>query len=200
MWEIFSALVLAYVIGSIQPGYFVGILKGVDIRTVGSGSTGATNVNRALGKKWALIIFLLDASKGALCILIAALVLGLEGVLLASVLFCAGLGHVYPFYLGFRGGKGVSTLSGGLAVLGSYPIIVPLVVGMWCVVFIATRTTSKANLLLFFFGIPPALYFSHGSWHWFAVGIGMFLFIAWTHRENIVRIFKGEEQKVDFRK
>jgi len=116
-------IVLAYLFGSVPFGVLIAKVYGKDLRSIGSGNIGATNVARALGKKWAYVCFVLDCLKGLIPMLIAKLIIGELTVVALSLWLTVGcaaiMGHVFPIYLKFKGGKGVATSLG--VVLGLYP-------------------------------------------------------------------------------
>src|SRR6516164_8866789 len=135
-------IVAAYLLGAVPFGYLVARARGVDILAQGSGNIGATNVGRVLGRRWGLLVFLLDFAKGALPVLGASLAASAvpelaPGVLAVTAALAAFLGHLFPVYLGFRGGKGVATGVGVVAVL--LPGIAVAVLLAWAALLVATR-------------------------------------------------------------
>jgi glycerol-3-phosphate acyltransferase PlsY len=198
-----SALV-GYLLGSVNFAVLVAKRYGIDILKEGSGNPGATNVKRLLGKGPGNLVFALDALKGAagtyLPFLLAdavspgaprfeVLVAGLAGTL---------LGHCFSCFLGFKGGKGVASTIGGLLVLLPFPIVIGAV--LWAIAFYATRYVSVASLALGL-SLPlscwllpkfTSLQFSDAELI-FAGAIA--LFNVWTHRSNIGRLLRGEENK-----
>jgi glycerol-3-phosphate acyltransferase PlsY len=198
-----SALV-GYLLGSVNFAVLVAKRHGIDILKEGSGNPGATNVKRLLGKGPGNLVFALDALKGAagtyLPFLLAdavspgaprfeVLVAGLAGTL---------LGHCFSCFLGFKGGKGVASTIGGLLVLLPIPIVIGAV--LWAIAFYATRYVSVASLALGL-SLPlscwllpkfTSLQFSDAELI-FAGAIA--LFNVWTHRSNIGRLLRGEENK-----
>src|SRR4051812_37053636 len=109
-------IIFAYLLGSVPTGYILGYLSGVDVRKAGSGNVGATNVARVAGKKLGLLTLIGDAAKGVLPVLLARR-LDLDATVLGLVALAAFLGHLYPIFLKFRGGKGVATALGALLAL-----------------------------------------------------------------------------------
>jgi glycerol-3-phosphate acyltransferase PlsY len=198
-----SALV-GYLLGSVNFAVLVAKRHGIDILKEGSGNPGATNVKRVLGKGPGNLVFALDALKGAagtyLPFLLAdalspgsprfeVLVAGLAGTL---------LGHCFSCFLGFKGGKGVASTIGGLLVLLPIPIVIGA--ALWAIAFYATRYVSVASLALGL-SLPlscwllpkfTSLQFGNAQLI-FAVAIA--LFNVWTHRSNIGRLLRGEENK-----
>ena len=142
--------VLSYLLGAIPFGYLIARWRGVDILKHGSGNIGATNVGRVLGRPFGILVFLLDFTKGALPALCArwwaathSLDLPAESLPVAGAV-SAFLGHLYPVYLRFRGGKGVATAAGAVMVLLPGPASAALLI--WLAVVVASRTVSLASL------------------------------------------------------
>ena len=194
-----GAVVLgAYLIGSIPTGYL--IVKGMtgqDIREVGSGSTGATNVKRVLGKKWFFTVMILDAIKGALPVVLASLFIekysniGLFPVLAAVAVI---IGHSKPVFLQFKGGKSVASGVGTILALNwQVGLIIALV---WAVITYFSKFVSLGSIIalivspfiMHFYGHAPVAYVAYC-----ALGA---VYITYLHRQNIVRLIKGEENKV----
>ena len=193
-----------YLLGGIPFGLLIGKAHGVDIRERGSGNIGATNLGRALGKRWAFAAFLLDFAKGLVPVLAAGQLLD-EAAEREVVQILAGtasiLGHIFPIYLGFKGGKGVATTFGVIAAV-AFPAAV--LAGMaWSIVYLATRTVSISSLATGI-ALPLGIWLtdllypspSLASRLVFSIAIACLIFIR--HRENIARILRGEE--LTFRK
>lgn len=195
--ETLLVVVIAYLIGSIPTGYIiVKLFTGQDIRTVGSGSTGATNVKRVMGKKWFFIVMLLDAFKGALPVLLAVMLthsftnIGLLPVLAAVAVI---LGHSKSIFLKFTGGKSVASGVGTILALNWQVGLVIAVI--WGTITYISKYVSLGSIialaispfLMWWFGAPIAYicYCALGA-----------LYIIYLHRENIKRLIKGEENKV----
>lgn len=188
----------AYLIGSIPTGYL--IVKGMtgqDIREVGSGSTGATNVKRVLGKKWFFTVMVLDAIKGALPVVLASLFIekyssiGLFPVFAAVAVI---IGHSKPVFLQFKGGKSVASGVGTILALNwQVGLIIALV---WAVITYFSKFVSLGSIIalivspfiMHFYGHAPVAYVVYC-----ALGA---VYITYLHRQNIVRLLKGEENKV----
>lgn len=197
-------ILFSYLIGSFPTGFvFAKIIKGVDIRTIGSKSTGATNTSRLLGTKIAIIVLLIDLLKGLIAtVLISRLNFGDLGLpadwaqLIAGV--CAVLGHVFPIWIGFKGGKGVGTGAGML--LGLMPLELIMGFALFIIVVALTRYISLGSILIAVFVFVALLVesvylkyqvpISH-----FAVSIVFLLAILITHRGNIKRLINGTESK-----
>ena len=204
MLELGLKFTLAYLIGSIMGALVVGRLRGgIDIRQMGSGNAGGTNALRTQGKSFAAGVMLVDVGKG---ILAAALIPGLplpligedpavpRDLLVHAVALGAIVGHVFPIWHGFRGGKGGATAAG--LVLYLAPGLGSAVVGLWlAIVFVSgivglatISATVAAALYLGFFGLPERASL-------FAFAVLVALLTLFTHRGNIVRMLKGEESR-----
>ena len=182
--------VLAYLIGSINSSIIICKLKNVDIKKVGSGNAGATNTVRALGKKYGIIVFLIDFIKGVIPCVVAR-IFGC-GETVSIVGFLAILGHIYPVYFGFKGGKGVSTTFG---VLTSVNIWVALVLGVLVLILIKTVKIVSLSVLITFVALPLTMYIlnSYQTYINVFVSIVYTLLVFYTHRENIKRLLSGTE-------
>ena len=187
-------VVFAYLIGSIPVGVILGKMKGVDPRKTGSGNIGATNVMRAGGKKLGIITLLCDAAKGFAPV---ALATGIDapGYVIALVGFVVFLGHLFPLFLKFRGGKGVAT------ALGVYLALSPGVIGgafiVFIVVFAIWRYVSLASLT----GaavVPVGLYLVRAPCEFVVMSGLITLLVIMRHKDNISRIIKGTENKMTF--
>ena len=186
----------AYLIGSIPFGLVLGKCLGVDVRQAGSGNIGATNVNRLLGKKLGLLTLLADAGKGLLPMLATAVILDRHqeaDLWIALVGAAAFLGHIYPLYLRFKGGKGVATALGiffyiqPLAVLACLLLFV-VVVRVWGYVSLGSLSAAALMPIIISLSGRPA------------VNVGLALFISlliwFKHADNIKRLLRHEENKV----
>lgn len=198
------AAAVGYLLGSCPNGYLVSKARGVDIRTQGSGNIGATNVLRVLGKKWGYLVFALDALKGFLAVRLAFVFADAAGVgqLRPEVVgIVAGLacilGHTFPVWLKFRGGKGVATSAGVL--LGLMPIAVLSVFIVWVVLFKLTRYVSVASigtaaaLPIFVFVYLRIEWLTGSSLLPFSILIAGV--VIWRHRSNLKRLAAGTEQR-----
>lgn len=192
------ALVLAasYLIGSIPTGYIiVKLFTGQDIRTVGSGSTGATNVKRVMGKKWFFVVMFLDALKGALPVVLTAL-FGADfagGLLPVLAAICVILGHSKSVFLNFTGGKSVASGVGTLLALDWQAGLI--IAAVWGVVTWVSRYVSLGSvvalalspLIMWFLNAPPA---------YIVYAVIAAIYVIYLHRENIKRLKEGTENKV----
>ena len=187
-----AVLILSYLLGAVPFGLLLGRWRGVDPRKVGSGNIGATNVIRAGGRGLGVATFILDMGKGAACPLVARGV-GLEPEWVAAAGLVAILGHCFPVYLRFRGGKGVATAAG--AVLALAPAALGISTILWIVVLAATGYVSLASMLGAI-AFPLAVRFTNPGDHYsFGVGVALAAFILVTHRSNIHRLVAGQENR-----
>ena len=189
--KIFLGTVLGYLVGSIPFGFiFVKLSKNVDLRSYGSGSTGATNVSRVLGKKVAALVAVLDALKA---IGAYAIVINLTANPLAAFIaaLAAIVGHCYPFWLGFKGGKGVSTSFGAAIIINTLPAILALFVFVFAVIVSKRVSIGSLTAAWTFFGISV---FTKVAAMPMIFAIFLAIFLTITHRENIKRIIEGKEK------
>lgn len=207
-WQLGVLAVIAYWLGAIPFGLIIGKLKGIDPRKAGSGNIGATNVGRLLGGKYFALVFTLDLLKGLIPMLIAAFLLRHfsenDKPYMSWMVVGAGaiLGHLFPVYLKFKGGKGVATSAGVLLGLFPYYTLPALIaIGLFIVVFLITRMVSIGSILSA--AAFPVIYALFGTWkHWpvfeqqfplLVFAILMASLIVWKHRTNIARLMKGQE-------
>ncbi|HSU80734.1 MAG TPA: glycerol-3-phosphate 1-O-acyltransferase PlsY [Candidatus Angelobacter sp.] len=191
------SVVIAYLIGAISFSIiFTKRIKKVDIREYGSGNAGATNTMRVLGKGPAIAVLLLDVLKGVVAILIAeAFHLSDWGIVLTG--FFAIVGHVWPVYYGFKGGKGVATTIGVFMMISFLPT---LIAGILTIIVIAlTRYVSLGSLILILVAPIIAIFF-HTPLSFTIVGLILFLISAFKHRANISRLLNGQESKLGAKK
>jgi glycerol-3-phosphate acyltransferase PlsY len=196
-----AALGGAYLLGSIPFAYLAGRLKGVDLRTFGSGNLGTTNVLRLLGAPAALLIYALDALKGAVPVLVfpGLLGYGLDSALAILCGLAAILGHVRPVFLLWRGGgKGVATASGVFFALT--PLATLMSLAGFLLMLFTTRRMSVASLTgaaILPLGVALTIGW-RSALFWVALGVASFVYI--THRANIRRLIRGEEPRLSFRR
>jgi glycerol-3-phosphate acyltransferase PlsY len=193
---IFCALLLAYLCGSISFGLVLARVRRVDLRSVGSGNIGATNAARALGKRWGLLVLVLDAAKAAIPLWLAGsyfagdprrdwIRVGMAGA--------AFLGHLYPIFSRFRGGKGVAT------ALGAFLALEPRAAGLgfltYALAYGVTRISSVGSLCAVV-SFPLWLYLVGARRPSYVLAGGLLLGIVATHRGNIARLWRGQEKKL----
>jgi glycerol-3-phosphate acyltransferase PlsY len=184
------ALVLGYLLGTIPFGLFFTLASGAgDVRKIGSGNIGATNVLRT-GKKWAAASTLLcDGAKGASAVLLARHFLpGYE----TFAALGAVLGHLFPVWLGFKGGKGVATFLG--ICLALYWPVGLLVAATWLGAALIWRVSSLSALIAI--ALSSAYFLLFGRFAYAALALPLSLLITWMHRENIRRLFSGTEPRI----
>lgn len=189
---IIAMVIIAYLLGSISPSIILAKRKGVDIKKEGSGNAGTTNTLRVLGKKAAIITLCIDIIKGIAAIMLAKFIADDFTAMLC--VFAVFAGHVWPIFFKFKGGKGVATLFG--AVLAFSPVLALIDLGIVVLIMLITGMMS-AGSIVGGLTLPLVAYFICPGFCIPACIIALLL--IWTHRENIKRIFKGEESKV-FRK
>jgi glycerol-3-phosphate acyltransferase PlsY len=200
---------VGYVIGATPFGVLIARGRGVNLRKVGSGNVGATNVGRALGRKWGYVCFFLDVAKGLAPTLITGVLLRREGdfptlthqLIWLGVGFGAIAGHVFSFYLKFRGGKGVATSMG--VVLGIFPYFTYpglCALGVWIGVTLFSRYVSLGSVAAAVSFVPLFVAFRRGQvaalWPLCAFAGAMVGLIIIRHRGNIVRLLSGTENKI----
>ena len=186
------AVVAAYLMGSIPFAQLLSQRRGVDLRRVGSGNVGATNVLRTLGVRPAVLAMMLDAVKGAVAVLVAQrLTNGVAAPVLAGL--ASMLGHVYPVWLRFRGGKGVATAAGAFAVLT--PVAVAVAMGVFVLTVALTRFISVGSMVAALTLAGWAIASDSPT----AVGIGAAIGAALVivgHRANVLRLVAGTERRI----
>ena len=193
------ALLIAYLLGSLSGSLILGRLRGVDIRTRGSGNAGGTNAFRTLGWRFALGVVVIDLGKGALAAWIGwrlggAGALSSQALALACALLAAA-GHTWPVFFGFRGGKGAGTLVGGLLL--AWPLAALPLVLVWLLLLTTTGYVGLATICAALALIPADWLLPGGSdarsvFAWLAAG-----FIVFTHRGNLQRLFAGSEHRFE---
>lgn len=190
-------LIITYFIAAIPFGLLISrVFAKKDIRKHGSNNIGATNVSRVLGKKLGLLTLILDGSKGAITVVLARYYfhditdLHLMLVLVATV---AVLGHIYPIYLKFRGGKGVATAIATILALD--PVIGITISAIWIVAFLLFRVSAVASLVSIFSSSILSFYY-HATDSQTIFCLLIFIVIFCRHKENILRLISGEEKKI----
>jgi len=191
-------MLISYLIGSLPTGYLVvRLTRGIDIRTVGSGSIGATNVRRALGQGWAVFVTIVDMSKGALALLLAAHAGTTSHELVAPSAFAAVVGHNYPIWLKFRGGKGVATTYGTMFFVWPYNsfAIVLMSGALWYAVMTSTHYVSLASMLSLL-ALPAFFWMLDAPLPFILLALTLALLSLLRHRANIGRLLRGQENPV----
>ena len=191
------ALIGAYLLGSISWGYLAGRLKGVDVRQVGSGSTGMTNVMRTLGVPLAILVLAGDVSKGVLSVLLARLLTDDVPMVEALAATLAVVGHNWPLFSGFRGGRGIATGVGGLTTLN--PLSGAVALSVFAVPVAVTRYVSLGSVLAVvsaMITMPLFAAMDITPWQYsvyLAIGGPI---IIWQHRGNLQRLIRGTERRL----
>ncbi len=207
-----ASILIGYVLGVFQTGFFYGKLHGIDIRKVGSGNTGTTNSLRVLGKKAGGIVLAGDAGKTVIAILLVHFLFGKSDPALDLVLqlyagLGATLGHNFPFYMNFKGGKGIAVLAGIYLAFGIINVWIPFIVGfvLFFSIFFATHYVSLASLSVS--ALFPAMmvimtatgFIDPGQgpvrWEFFVLALLIMVMAFVRHSENIKRLFSGNERK-----
>jgi len=203
--NILLVILLAYLCGSIPFGFLIAkAVAGVDLRKEGSGNVGATNVGRIIGSKWGIFVLLLDALKGAMPVAILPLATvgpNSESFTHLSVLAAvfAIVGHMFPLWLGFKGGKGVATALGVVTMLSPWATLAAVLV--FILLFAVFRIVSLASVLaVTAFGVTELLIlggeaFNSQNYSLAVFSIAAPALIVWQHRSNIGRLLRGEEEK-----
>ena len=204
-----SIIVISYLLGSLPTGFLIGKhLKNIDLRTIGSGSTGATNVLRNVGKWPALFVFIIDVGKGFIAVTIAkelanqGLIDSNQGLIEILAGISAISGHIWPIWLKGKGGKAVATGLGmflalswkvGLASLGIFLIVLAKSK------FVSLSSIAAAILLpiFMFFNLDNSSNLGNASHPYFVISLIVSLLVVWKHRTNINRLLKGEESKIN---
>ncbi len=186
---------VGYLLGSIPFGYLAGWLRGVDLRGEGSGNTGATNAIRVLGPKLGVPVLVLDLLKGVGAVVIAETAVGGVGVAVVAAA-AAMLGHTFPLFLGFGGGKGVATGCG--ATLALAPIVGVLSVPVWIGVSLLTGYISVGSLVTAV-AIPSMAFAFDEPWQVKAFLLGGSALVFWRHRANIARLRSHTENRINLR-
>ena len=202
-----AVILAAYLLGSIPTGFLVAKAKGVDIRTVGSGNIGATNVFRSLGKPAGIFVLLADGLKGWLAVVLfsrwaAALFAPTAGAEMREWLaVCAGLaailGHNYTCWLYFKGGKGIATSAGVILALVPWALLIILFI--WVVVFALTRYVSLASIGASF-ALPFAAWITGSSSTMVVITAAMGALAIYKHKANIQRLLHGTEHRIGAKK
>ncbi|MFZ4115144.1 MAG: glycerol-3-phosphate 1-O-acyltransferase PlsY [Chthoniobacterales bacterium] len=213
LFPLFFIALGAYLLGSFPAGYLAGLCCGIDVRLHGSGNIGATNVMRLLGKKWGYTVFVIDFLKGWLPVFLAtlwsdAVTTSPHSAPGAIAALAALLGHSFPIWLRFRGGKGISTSAG--IIVGMFPGSFLFCLGSWLLLFLTTRYVSIASIvaalmlpatvILFYFCshfFPGWPLWLAGDWLSIVASLVMAGLVLWRHRGNIERLLAGTETRFE---
>lgn len=190
-----AVVVFAYLLGSVPFGLLVARLFSLpDPRSIGSGNIGATNVLRTGSRSAAFLTVLLDGAKGGLAVLIGRFVGGEDAAQAAAI--AAFVGHLFPVWLNFKGGKGVATLLGTLVAL--LPMLGLIALGSWLFGYFVFRYSSLSALLSS--AVTPLVAYAQGHTSYLILLVLMAALVWWRHRENIKRLLAGDEPMVDWSK
>lgn len=199
MLKIIFPVIVGYFLGSVPFGLIAGYIKGVDVRKVGSGNIGATNTVRALGNTWGAIVFLLDMLKGAVPVWIAAYMIASPTPIFTKETFmilaglAAVIGHMFPVYIGFKGGKGAATGLGVLLGITPDLFVIALIYVIVCMV--ATRyvsVTSISGVLL----LSVLMFLYHKPAEYCVATVVVAILMIYKHIPNIKRLMNGTESKI----
>ena len=191
-----------YLVGSINFGLILGYIQGLDLRSQGSGNAGATNALRILGARSGIFVFFGDALKGYFALYLCESIVSQAGVLLFSPsdylflsLIFALIGHCYPIWFNFRGGKGAATALGAFLFIDPYFILFPVIGFLF--VFLISRFVGLSTISAFFILFLQTFFIDHGIHHnLHTFSLLIFIFILYTHRTNIESMYKGSEAKL----
>ncbi|MBP1155246.1 MULTISPECIES: glycerol-3-phosphate 1-O-acyltransferase PlsY [unclassified Paenibacillus] len=192
------SLVIGYLLGSVSFSYLAGkLLKGIDIRQHGSGNAGATNTMRVLGKGPGIAVLLLDMIKGMAAVWIGSLLSGGDSLFEVLAGVSVIIGHNWPIFFGFRGGKGIATTVGVMATLAFLPTLYAGIIAVLTIVL--TRYVSLGSLL-FTALLPIFIWFMDLPNEFLVLSLLLFVFAWVKHRSNIVKLLNGKENKLGAKK
>jgi acyl phosphate:glycerol-3-phosphate acyltransferase len=184
-------ILFGYLLGSVPVGFILGLRSGIDVRETGSGNFGATNVARVVGKRQGILTLIADTAKGFLPVILA---MQLGASLAATILvgMAAFIGHVYPIFLKFKGGKGVATALG--VFLAIAPLATLVLIALFAVTVLATRIVSLSSILS---AVAAPIIFWLFSYPPLVIGMAAFIALAitWRHQSNIRRMMNGSEPR-----
>ena len=185
-------IITVYLLGSIPFGYIIAKKKNIDITKQGSGNIGATNVSRSLGPKYALLVAILDISKALLPICIASYYISNDWYML-FVIIAPMIGHIFPIWLNFKGGKAVSTVFAAIFYITKWKALPFLII--WAIMLKLIKIMSLTNLIIILF-VPIWFWIETQSLPYLCLGLFCVIMIYWTHRGNIKRLIEGNEKKI----
>jgi acyl phosphate:glycerol-3-phosphate acyltransferase len=184
-------ILFGYLLGSVPVGFILGLRSGIDVRETGSGNFGATNVARVVGKRQGILTLIADTAKGFLPVILA---MQLGASLAATILvgMAAFIGHLYPIFLKFKGGKGVATALG--VFLAIAPLATLVLIALFAVTVLATRIVSLSSILS---AVAAPITFWLFSYPPLVIGMAAFIALAitWRHQSNIRRMMNGSEPR-----
>ena len=189
------AVAIAYLLGSIPFSYLAGRAKGIDLRTIGSGNLGAANAFRALGRGPGIAVMLADVAKGVAAVVIARAITDDPWPVIAAG--AAMVGHVFPVWLRFKGGKGVAV--GGGAVIALMPLASVILLSLWLVVTVASRYTSLASVTSAVVATPLVWAMDYPTADVVFTAIAAIAVVV-LHRGNIARLIRGNENRITLRR
>ena len=189
-----AAIVVAYLLGSVSGSLLLGKWRGVDIRTVGSGNAGSTNAFRTQGLRFALGVVAIDLGKGVVAALLTDWLLPGNTAWVLAATFVAALGHIWPVYHGFRGGKGAATLVGGLLVV--WPQVLLPLLAVWLLCLLLSGYVGLSTVLAALSLPVLAFWLQVDTAHWLFALAGAAL-LVFSHRSNLQRLRAGTESRFE---
>lgn len=191
-YKIIIVSILSYILGNLSTSYFIAkISAGIDIRKYGSGNAGATNVLRTLGKKAGIAAFLGDTLKGVLAVLLGGIIAGEDGQIFAGLFVVVG--HNWPVFLNFKGGKGIATTIGVMTAINPY--IVAGIVPIGIIIIIITKYVSLASILGMII-FPITMLFTHQPIKLVLFSFMLSMMAVYRHKSNIKKLLEGTESKL----
>lgn len=191
-------IVIGYLLGSISFSLVVAkMIKGIDIRQHGSGNAGATNTLRVLGKGPGILVLVLDILKGVIAVLLAMWFSSENSWIPAATALAAIIGHSWPIFFGFKGGKGVATTAGVMLMMSFYPALISFAIGI--LIMAITRYVSLGSIICTAI-LPVFLWLFDYSAIEIVIGFLIFIVVTWRHRSNITKLWNGTENKLGQKK
>lgn len=193
--RILLCMIIGYLLGNIQTGVLVGkLISNIDLRLHGSGSSGATNALRVLGRQSALLTLVGDCLKGVLAVLFGLIIGGRNGGMIAAI--AVVVGHIWPVFFGFKGGKGVATCIGVLLCLTPFHALIVIALGVGLLYFTKMVSLASISAAILYFILSMISAIATGSWIQFFFGLVMACMVIFAHRENILRLRNGTEGRI----
>jgi acyl phosphate:glycerol-3-phosphate acyltransferase len=187
-------LLLCYLLGSVSGSLLLGRFRGVDIRTLGSGNAGGTNALRTQGAVFALGVVLIDVGKGVLAVALAQAMFPADTAVALGAVMTAVMGHIWPLYHDFRGGKGAATLVGGLML--AWPMALLPLLAVWCLCLMLTGYVGLSTILAAISLLFSAFWLNAEPVTWVFSALFAAL-IAYSHRSNVQRLRAGTEPRFE---